>query len=103
MVALLLLNRFAFLGFAVGGWTGLPQFREALQAARLEQTRIELVLLLVMLLGGITFTSTLAEFNSLGGYLRKLPIYFASFCIVTAIVAWLAVEIAVLVRRPVIR
>lgn len=84
------------------GWTGLPQFGGALQAAQAGQVRIEIELVLVMLLGSVTSAWSLGHFGGAREYLRRLPIYIIGFSILTPLVAWLAVEIAVWIRRPVV-
>jgi hypothetical protein len=93
-ISLALLNRFAFYGFAIGGWTGLPQYREALAAARTEQTRMEFELLVTQILGGAASAMGFAPRQSALQYLKKLPLFILLFCVTTALVSSLAIQIA---------
>ena len=93
-LSLALLNRFAFFGFAVGGWTGLPKYREALAAVRAEQTQIELELLVTQMVGGAAATLGFSPRQSVVQYLRKMPLFVLLFCVTTALASILVISIA---------
>jgi hypothetical protein len=93
-ISLALLNRFAFFGFAIGGWTGLPEYREALAAARTEQTRIKFELLVTLILGGAASVLGFTPRQSVLQYLKKMPLFVLLFCVTTALASILAIQIA---------
>jgi hypothetical protein len=93
-ISLALLSRFAFFGFAIGGWTGLPNYREALAAARTEQTRIEFELLATQIVGGIAASVGFSPRQNAVQYLKKMPLFVLLFCVATALASILAISIA---------
>jgi hypothetical protein len=93
-ISLALLNRFAFFGFAIGGWTGLPKYHEALVAARAEQIQIELELLVTQIVGGVAASVGFSPRQNAVQYLKKMPLFVLLFCVTTALASVLVISIA---------
>jgi hypothetical protein len=93
-ISLALFNRFAFFGFAIGGWTGLPNYSEALAAARTEQTRIGFELLMAQMVGGVAASVGFSPRQNALQHLKKMPLFVFLFCVTTALASILAISIA---------
>jgi hypothetical protein len=73
------LNRLAFLGFAIGGWTGLPEYRERLVAAQAQVRPTQVALMLVVALGGIATAFALSSPVRLRDLFPKIPLFIFLF------------------------
>ena len=88
-LSLTLLLKIGFLGFAIGGWTGLKSYEQAIVDARHTAHTAELRLAILQLLGGMF------AFIPFKRKLRVLwsPLFIVGFSGTTFVIVWLYVEI----------
>ena len=94
VLSLMLLLRIGFLGFAIGGWTGLKGYEQAIVQARRTAKTAELELVFLQVVGG---TSAFLIFRRKRG-LAWSPLFIVGFSSLTLVLFWLYIAVLTVAR-----
>ena len=83
-----LMMHLAYLGFAIGGWTGLKDYQQQILDARQSVRGYEYRLAVVQILGGMLSATAAAPRKKLRWYILSSPLFIIGFYIASWILFW---------------
>ena len=95
LLSIMLVSRIAFFGFAIGGWTGLHGYEQAIANARHSANLSIVYLLITQCVGGSLAFLALRR----GGSIARLPLIILAYAGATFVIVSLYVEAAAVLHR----
>ncbi len=88
--SLILINRIAFFGLAIGGWTGLNGYEQAIANARDAAHSSMVYLIVAQCIGG---SLAFLAFRR-GLSMASLPVFIVGYSAATFVILWIYIEVA---------